>query len=29
VAGTFAMAALIYTLFLKIFPIVEIAEELH
>jgi molybdopterin-containing oxidoreductase family membrane subunit len=29
VAGTFAVAALIYTVFLKVFPIVEIAEELH
>jgi Ni/Fe-hydrogenase subunit HybB-like protein len=26
VAGTFAAAALIYTVFLKVFPIVEIAE---
>jgi molybdopterin-containing oxidoreductase family membrane subunit len=29
VAGTFATAALIYTIFLKVFPIVEISEELH
>ena len=29
VAGTFAVAALIYTVFLKVFPIVEIEEELH